>query len=60
MERAPRSIRFDTWGGVDPQTLQRLWPVIDVYGRIVRALAEQGDSSDLRRGSRPVGKDTAA
>jgi hypothetical protein len=29
-----------TWK-VDPQQVQRLWPVIDVYGRVTRALAAQ-------------------
>lgn len=27
---------------IDPATIARLWPVIDVYGRISRALRAQG------------------
>lgn len=35
---------------VDPATLQRLWPVVDVYGRIERALrAQGGNAGDLAR-----------
>ncbi|MEZ5235230.1 MAG: hypothetical protein AB7W59_18780 [Acidimicrobiia bacterium] len=30
---------------IDPATVRRLWPVIDVYGRITRALA--GSDQDL-------------
>ncbi len=30
---------IDTAWQIDPATVQRLWPVIDVYGRINRALA---------------------
>lgn len=36
-EPMPIPVRIE----VDPATVRRLWPVIDVYGRIARALSER-------------------
>ena len=49
----------DTNWALDPRTMQRLWPVIDVHGRINRALrAQAGRSFEI--GSDLAGNGSAA
>ncbi|MCC6435632.1 MAG: hypothetical protein IT196_11425 [Acidimicrobiales bacterium] len=44
---------------IDPVTVQRLWPVIDVYGRIARALL--ADAAPVDTGvARLTSRDSAA
>lgn len=46
---------IETQWEIDPRTVQRLWPVIDVYGRVARALRAQelqdGGIGRLRAGN---------
>lgn len=44
---------------IDPATVQRLWPVIDVYGRITRALLADAASIDAEA-ARLTSRDSAA